>query len=173
MSGSIDSGLGKKAESKIKLWLDRLEDGYCFYRIPDQLTGFKHSDNPCDFICFKSPNLYWIESKATFDDRFDFSNITQNQHDSLMKYSKVDNSYGLIMLLFASYQRLFILDINDIDRRQKSGKKSLNIKKIDDWNIPYSEVRTISSRKNLLDYEGEIDYYIDILEENKDHEENY
>ncbi len=33
-----DSSIGKKAELKIKEWLDRPEDGYCFDRIPDQMT---------------------------------------------------------------------------------------------------------------------------------------
>ena len=32
--------LGKKAEKKIKEWLDKSEEGYCFDRIPDQMTGF-------------------------------------------------------------------------------------------------------------------------------------
>lgn len=30
--------LGKKAEAKIKEWLDRPQDGYCFLRVPDQMT---------------------------------------------------------------------------------------------------------------------------------------
>lgn len=33
-----DYGLGKKAEAKVKQWLDRPEAGYCFDRIPDQMT---------------------------------------------------------------------------------------------------------------------------------------
>lgn len=37
MSGQ-DDGLGKKAESKIKLWLDNPSAGYSFDRIPDQMT---------------------------------------------------------------------------------------------------------------------------------------
>lgn len=32
------SNLGKKAEVQIKQWLDRPEEGFCFDRIPDQLT---------------------------------------------------------------------------------------------------------------------------------------
>lgn len=37
MSGQ-DDGLGKKAEAKIKQWLDRPSSGYSFDRIPDQMT---------------------------------------------------------------------------------------------------------------------------------------
>jgi len=38
--------------------------------------------------------------------------------------------------------------------------KSLNIKKITKWPIPYKEIRTIpNNRKEFLDYEGEIEEY--------------
>lgn len=30
--------LGKDAEGKVREWLDRPEEGYCFDRIPDQMT---------------------------------------------------------------------------------------------------------------------------------------
>lgn len=33
-----DDGLGKKAEGKIQEWLDQPDRGYCFDRIPDQMT---------------------------------------------------------------------------------------------------------------------------------------
>lgn len=33
--------------------------------------------------------------------------------------------------------------------------KLLNIKKIDKWTIPYSEIKTTPSRKQLLDYDRE------------------
>ena len=38
--------------------------------------------------------------------------------------------------------------------------KSINIKKIDKWSIPYKEIRTVPSRKEFLDYEGEVEEYI-------------
>lgn len=33
-----DPTIGKKAEAKVKEWLHRPEEGFCFYRIPDQMT---------------------------------------------------------------------------------------------------------------------------------------
>ncbi len=153
----IHDDLGKKAEQKIREWLDKPEKGYCFDRIPDQQTGFYGSKNICDFILFKSPNMYYIESKATWADRFDFNMITEYQYENLLRKSKIDNVYGVIIILFAAEQRAFIIDINEIDRLSKSGKKSLNIKKIDAWNIQYREVQTIPSRKVLLDYTGEFE----------------
>lgn len=52
----IHDDLGKKSEQKIREWLDRPEQGYCFDRIPDQMTGFYGPKNICDFTLFKSPN---------------------------------------------------------------------------------------------------------------------
>ena len=153
----IHDDLGKKAEQKLRQWLDRPQDGYCFDRIPDQLTGFYGSKNICDFTLFKSPNMYYIESKATWADRFDFSMITDYQYENLLKKSMIANVYGVIVVLFAAEQRAFIIDIREIDKVKVSGKKSLNIKKISNWNIQYQEIQTIPSRKALLDYKGEFE----------------
>lgn len=150
--------LGKKAEEKISEWLDKPDEGYCFDRIPDQMTGFYGSKNICDFTLFKSPYKYYIESKATWEDRFDFVNISETQHDGLLDKSKIHNVFGLIVLLFATYKRAFILDIRDIKKLEDSGKKSLNIKKLDKWGIPSIEIETIpNNRKNLLDYTGKFE----------------
>ena len=157
MPGS-DDGLGKKAELKIKQWLDHPELGYSFDRIPDQMSGrYLVSRNICDFICFKSPNLYYIESKATWSDRFDFSRITTFQSEGLTKKSEISFCFGLIIVLFAAYQRAFILKIQDINKQISSRSKSINIKKIDKWSIPYVEIPTLSSRKTLLDYTGDLE----------------
>lgn len=153
-----DDGLGKKAEAKIEEWLDRPQEGYCFDRIPDQMTGFYGSKNICDFTLFKSPYMYYIESKATWNDRFDFSMITEYQHDNLLKKSEIANVFGLIIVLFASYKRAFVLDIREIKRLEDTGVKSLNIKKLAKWQCKWKELQTVPSRKQLLDYTGEWDY---------------
>ena len=157
----MNDGLGKEAEQKIREWLDRPEDGYSFDRIPDQLSGFYGSKNICDFICFKSPYIYYIESKATWEDRFSFNMLTETQHKGLMDKTKISNVFGLVIVLFASYKRAFVFHIENIDMLEKQGIKSLNIKKIDKWPIPYKELKTVpNSRKKHLDYTGELEEYI-------------
>lgn len=162
----IDNSLGKKAEKKIQEWLDRPEDGYCLDRLKDQMTGFYGSKNICDFTLFKSPYMYYIESKATWEDRFDFNMISgfaDNsdglQYPGLLAKSKIKCVYGLVIVLFASHKRAFILDIREINRLKDAGKKSLNILKIDKWGIDYKEILTVpNNRKELLDYTGEWNY---------------
>lgn len=154
----MDNLLGKKAEAKIKEWLDRPEDGYSFTRLYDQMSGYyKTSRNICDFICYKYPNCYYIESKETSHDRFNFDMIQPHQHDGLLKVSKIKGCYGLVIVLFSTYKRAFVLKIQDIVDLENRGHKSLNVLKVHKWSIPYKEIQTIPSRKNLLDYTGELE----------------
>lgn len=156
-----DGGLGKKGEEKVQLWLDRPDEGYSFDRIPDQLNGFKGSSNICDFICYKYPEMYYIECKSTWGDRFDFSMLTEKQHDGLLAKSQVAHVHGWVIVLFASYKQAFVIDIREIKKLEDQGTKSINIKKIDKWQINYKEIRTIpNNRKTYPDYEGEIEEYI-------------
>lgn len=153
--------VGKEHEDKVEQWLKRPEDGYSFDRIPDQLTGFWGSKNICDFICFRAPYLTYIECKATYEDRFDFNMLTETQHDGLLLKSKIANTFGVIIVLFASHKRAFVIDIREIKRLEDCSKKSLNIKKIDKWGIKYKEIVTIpNNRKKHLDYSGEIEDYL-------------
>lgn len=147
--------LGKKAEKKIEEWLNRPEEGYCIQRLYDKMSGWKGDCNPCDYLFYKKPYFYYIESKATYSDRFDYSMITDNQHDELLKASKIEGVKGYVIVLFATYKRAFIFNIQDIDKEMQKGIKSKNIKKIDKWEIPFIEIETLPSRKELLDYNRE------------------
>jgi recombination protein U len=157
----MNDDLGKKAEKKIKEWLDRKEDGYSFDRIPDQLSGFYGSSNICDFQCYKCPYQYYIESKATWHDRFEFNKITDKQLNEVADKSFIEGVFGLCIVLFAAHQRAFIFNMQDIRSCIENNiTKSLNIKKIDKWPIKFAEIKTILSRKELLDYTGELDDYV-------------
>lgn len=149
--------LGKWAEQKICDWLDRPNDGYSFDRIPDQMTGMYGSRNICDFTCYKYPYFWYIESKATWNDRFDFSMITDYQKSKLLEKSKISGVICVVIILFASYKRAFIVEIQEIQDLIDSGIKSLNIKKIAYWGCKYFEIKTVpNARKTLLDYSGDL-----------------
>lgn len=146
---------GKKAERKIFEWLNRPEEGYCIDRIHDQTSGLMGSKNISDFQLYKYPYCYYIESKSvSSSDRFDFALITPYQHDNMLEKSKIEGVYGYVIVLFVLHKRAFIFDINDIKQLEDKGVKSINIKKIDKWEIPYKEIKTVpNNRKELLDYD--------------------
>lgn len=163
-----DTEFGKVAEQRIRTWLDKPELGYDFNRIPDQLSGFYMvSRNICDFDCYKYPYFYHIESKATIHDRFEFSQLTDTQRNGLRLKSGIRGCYGLVIVLYVEHKRAFIFNIKDIadinpdvddkaDNKTFLKIKSLNINKIDKWEIPYWEIQTIPSRKQLLEYTGDL-----------------
>lgn len=156
----MNDDLGKQAERKIREWLDKPEDGYSFERVPDQLSGFYGSKNICDFTCFKSPFMYYIESKATWNDRFDFSMITDTQREGLLKKSRIPFVRGIVIVLFASYKRAFMIDIRSIVKSIESRNKSFNINRLNKSQVKMSEIETIqNSRKTFLDYKGDIEDY--------------
>jgi len=163
------SMIGKEAEKLLSRWLDKPKQGYCFDRIKDQLSMYANSSsNICDFTLFKSPFYYYIESKSTTHDRFDFkqlrgypdSNDVKQQYGGLLMKSKIDHVYGAVVILFVTYERAFIIDIKEIDRLTRLGQKSLNINDIDSWGIQYREIQTKpNNRKKHLkfDYVGEFE----------------
>lgn len=105
--------------------------------------------------------MFYIESKATIHDRFDFNMLTPIQYAGLLKKSKISNVFGIVVVLFVTYKRAFIIDIGEIDRLKQLNVKSLNIKKIDKWDLRYSEIQTIpNNRKKLLDYTGNIEDHL-------------
>ena len=157
----MNDNLGKKAETKIKEWLDKPDID--FNRIPDQMTGLYGSKNICDFDLYISPNKWYIESKATWGDRFDFSMISEFQFNHMIDKSKIPGVSAVIIALFASHQRAFVFPIQEIARLMSASTKSLNIKKIDKWEIKYQELETIPSRKQLLDYTGVLKTTSEIL----------
>ena len=159
----MNDDVGKQAERKIREWLDIPEDGYSFDRIPDQLSGFYGSKNICDFTCFKSPFMYYIESKATWNDRFDFSMITDTQREGLLKKSNIPFVRGIVIVLFASYKRAFMIDIRSIVKSIESGNKSVNINRLNKSQVKMSEIETIkNNRKTYLDYKGDIEDYFQL-----------
>lgn len=161
------SFIGKEAEHCLSRWLDHPERGYCFDRIKDQISMYANSSsNICDFTLFKSPYYYYIECKATSHDRFDFKQIkgypdstdVKQQYGGLLMKSKIENVYGVVVILFVSQERAFIIDVNEIERLTQSGHKSMNINDIESSGIRYKEIhKVVNNRKKYLkfDYVGE------------------
>lgn len=147
--------LGKEAEARIRTWLNRPEEGYDLQRQVDQMTGWYGSKNICDFTLYRKPYYYYLESKATWADRFDFTMLTDYQYREMYAKSSIEGVTCYVVVLFATYKRAFLLDIRDIyDLKENKKVKSLNIKKISKWPCKYLEIKTIPSRKQLLEYDS-------------------
>ena len=74
---------GKQFESVIKTSFEN--SNFCIDRLHDQTNGFKGSQNICDFVVFRQPNIMYLECKSCHGNTFPFSNITQTQWNGLLE----------------------------------------------------------------------------------------
>ena len=63
-------------------------------RLHDQTTGFKGSQNICDFIVYKEPYEYYFECKSVHGNTLPFSNITETQWKGLLEKSKIEGVFA-------------------------------------------------------------------------------
>lgn len=102
--------------------------GIDYQRLHDQMTGLKGSTNPCDFIAYLYPNLYYIECKSCAADDFDMLNmITEYQWVELEKKDMVPGTRAGYLIWMAKYSRLFWISAFAAVHYYKSGEKHLII----------------------------------------------
>ena len=73
---------GKKFEKAFSTQLK--ENGYCFDRLKDDMSGWKGVSNVCDFIVFHNKTLFYIECKAVHGNTFNYSLLRENQYRGLL-----------------------------------------------------------------------------------------
>ena len=63
-------------------------------RLHDQTTGFKGSQNICDFIVYREPYEYYFECKSVHGNILPLSNITDTQWNGLLEKSKIEGVFA-------------------------------------------------------------------------------
>ena len=88
---------GKQFEEVVRECFERVP-GVSIDRLHDQTTGFKGSQNICDFIVYKKPYEYYFECKTIHgntlsihsnDPKHKYGNITNRQWEGLLEKSKI------------------------------------------------------------------------------------
>ena len=87
---------GKQFENVIREAFEKVP-GVSIDRLHDQTTGFKGSQNICDFIVYKEPNEYYFECKSIHRASLPFSNITDTQWNGLLEKSKIEGVFAGII----------------------------------------------------------------------------
>ena len=79
---------GKQFEEVIRKAMESVDE-ISVDRIHDQTTGFKGSQNICDFIVYRYPYQYYFECKSVHGNRLPLHNITATQWNGLLDKSKI------------------------------------------------------------------------------------
>ena len=134
---------GKQWEQKLKEDFSKLEGAY-IYRVPDQLGGLKGQTGICDFIAYKFPRVFFIEAKTILGNTFPLTNFTQ--FDKLMSIPGHRGVHRGVMLWFQDHQTVLYVPLLTIARMKNDGKKSINIRKIDEEGYDYLKIPSVQKR---------------------------
>ena len=134
---------GKQWETKLKEDFSKMAGAY-IYRVPDQLGGYKGQTGICDFIGFKFPKIFFIEAKTILGNTFPLTNFTQ--FDKLMSIPTVEGIHRGVMIWFQDHSAVLYVPVLTIAKMKADGKKSVNIKKIDEEGYEYLRIPSVQKR---------------------------
>lgn len=128
---------GKEFENMTRAAL--IKEGACWERLPDQMTGRAGSQNPCDFIAFVRPNLFYIECKSCQEDSMDIkSYISEHQWISLLDRSAFKGVYAGYLIWFVGAD-IHWISAKALEKHYKK-KKSITNDELDKLGIAIPHV---------------------------------
>lgn len=136
---------GKKFEAKFKEDFSKLQD-VSIDRIYDVTSGYAHISNVCDFICYHYPNIFYIECKSHEGNTFPFSKLTQ--YDKLKDKVRIKGVRTGVVLWMIDHSIVVYLPISTVTQMMSDGKKSFNIKMLQDKT--YNIIEIPSEKKRVF-----------------------
>lgn len=136
---------GKQWEAKLKEDFSKLSGAY-IYRVPDNMSGYKGITGISDFIGYKYPKIFFIEAKTVLGNTFPLTNFTQ--FDKMTAIPAEKGIHRGVMIWFQDHSAVLYVPLSTIAKMKSDGKKSVNIKKIDEEGYDY--VRIPSTQKRVF-----------------------
>lgn len=149
---------GKKWEEKFRDdWNSSVSDSFC-YRLVDVQGGYFGISNISDFITYKYPLIYCVETKCHEGNTFPFSAFSQ--YDKMISYMGITGLKLGVVLWMIDHHKVLWIPISTFKKIKDEGGKSFNIKMIDN---PEYEVLDLEAKQLRVfmevDYNKLIDYY--------------
>ena len=134
---------GKQFEEKVKSDFLKLPDTLV-ERLPDQVSGYKGSNNVCDFIVYHFPYCYYIECKTTHENTFALSKLTQ--YEKLLERCGKRGVRSGVLIWFIKHDKVCYVPVETFRLIKKEGKKSVNIKMLGDEKYRIIEIPSVKKR---------------------------
>lgn len=81
------------------------------YRMKDDSLGFAGVRNPCDFILYKTPNIYLLELKSHKGKSIPFGALQSYQIESLYRYRQIDGVVAGFVINFRDVNETYFVDV--------------------------------------------------------------
>lgn len=132
---------GKQFEVKFKNdWIKTVPNS-SIDRIYDSMSGYHKISNISDFICYKYPNIFYIECKSILGNTFPLSNLSQ--YDKLITKLNIPGVRVGVVIWFIDHCRILYVPIKTIYKLKKDNLKSVNINKIQSKDYKILEIPVI------------------------------
>ena len=130
----MSSNKGKAWEQKFRSdWVKTFSP--CIDRLYDVMGGYRSLSNICDFISFKNNNIFYLECKSHEGNTFPISCLSQ--YDKLINKVGIDGVRVGVILWMIDHDVVLYIPINTFTKLIKDGKKSFNIKMVNDSTYPH------------------------------------
>ena len=147
---------GKQFEAVIKDAFEKVP-GVSIDRLHDQTTGFKGSQNICDFIVYKEPYEYYFECKSVHGNTLSFNNITDTQWNGLLEKSKIEGVFAGVICWWIDKDVTKFISIREFDRLRMTGFKSVRF----DYDNYY--VTEIKGKKKRVFFEYDMEEFLNAV----------
>ena len=131
-------------------------------RLHDQTTGFKGSQNICDFIVYREPYEYYFECKSVHGASLPFSNITDTQWNGLLKKSQIEGVFAGVVCWWIDEDVTKFIPIQVLAWLDMSGYKSIRY----DTGTPdkyIGDIIEIKGKKKRVFYEYDMEEFLDAV----------
>jgi recombination protein U len=139
----------KRHESAFRESCKKIPNLIC-ERLVDTMNFKKNVKQPSDFLCFKEPNLFYVECKTTKESELKMANISHHQFTTMLERSKIQGCECGILVEFRIDEetiKVFYIDISYINTaKNRQGKKYIDIQEASQVGIE------IPTRKKKINY---------------------
>ena len=148
MSSSV---YGKKFEQKLKADWKKCFPGTFFFRLSDQVSGYKTtSQNPCDFLAMNNGYLWMLECKETNEGTINFAKIPQlDRTEGLKDYIGIKDVQPYIIVWFRKFDKVIAVPAAEALRIKKDGHASISLKMLNDKSYYIIELPSVKLRTFL------------------------
>ena len=140
----MSDNLGKKFEQKFKEDFILSFPGGTIDRLYDITLGYKTISQVCDFIGYCYPNIFYLECKTIKGNTFPLSNLTQ--YEKLLAKRNVTGAITGAVIWFYEHDKVVFVPIKTFERLKIDGKKSVNIKYLENKLYNIIEIPSIKKR---------------------------
>ena len=135
---------GKKFESKFREDFLKTVPNCSLDRLYDSMNGFKTISNISDFIGFSKPNIMYLECKSHLGNTFPWTALSQ--YDKLVTKVGIPGVRVGVILWMIDHDKVLYLPISSITKMKQDGKKSFNIKMLDEKDYKIIEIPSVKKR---------------------------